>query len=149
MRRNVAEHASAGSSPDPARGQAKDDREIVGPCARAGGFCAALGRHLPAARRGGAHRGAALRVAQGAPPLPALDKPGPQPLPLPERAAPSPGAPGKKTELALALPDLPGVASTDPKKQQPPAAQPPSAKSDQSLAAAPSTAAKPAVAMPP
>src|SRR5216684_2453560 len=68
-------------------------------------------------------------------PLPALDMPAPPPLPLPELDAPAAKtAPAKKSELALALPDLPGAASS----------------SKPALAAAtPSSGAKPAVAKPP
>jgi len=67
-------------------------------------------------------------------PLPALDMPAPPPLPLPELDAPAAKtAPAKKSELALALPDLPGAASS----------------SKPALAAAtPSSTTKPAVAKP-
>jgi hypothetical protein len=77
----------------------------------------------------------------------------PAPLPLPELDLPAakPAAPAKKTDLALALPDLPGIAPTEaPKNQPPPLAQSPSAKPAQTLAAAaPSSATTPAVARPP
>ncbi|MFL5310587.1 MAG: hypothetical protein ACJ79H_09070 [Myxococcales bacterium] len=92
------------------------------------------------------------RVA-AAPSLPPLDAAALAPLPLPELELPAAktAAGTKKTDLALALPDLRGIAPTDPaKKQPPPAAQPPAGKPAQTLAAtAPSAAAKPAVATPP
>jgi len=70
-----------------------------------------------------------------APPLPALDMPAPPPLPLPELDAPAAKtAPAKKSDLALALPDVPGV---------------PSSSKPALAAATPSSGAKPAVAKPP
>ena len=85
-------------------------------------------------------------------PLPTPGLPAPQPLPLPELDLPAAktAAPAKKTGLALALPELPGIAPTDPAKKQPPPAEAPAAKPAQTIAAmAPSPAAKPAVAKPP
>jgi len=82
-------------------------------------------------------------------PLPALDMPAPPPLPLPELDAPAAKTPpAKKTELALALPDLPGAASAGAGSKQPGAAAQPSSSKPALAAATPSSAAKPAVAKP-
>src|SRR6266852_5914150 len=69
----------------------------------------------------------------------------PPPLPLPELDLPAAKPAAKKTDLALALPELPGAAAGEPGNKQPSA----STKPGQTVAAvAPSGAAKPAVAKP-
>jgi hypothetical protein len=69
----------------------------------------------------------------------------PPPLPLPELEVPGTKPAAKKTDLALALPELPGASGGEPGKKQPTA----SSKPGQTVAAvAPPSAAKPAVATP-
>ncbi len=82
--------------------------------------------------------------APGAKPGAAKEAP-PPPLPLPELDLPAAKPAAKKTDLALALPELPGAAAGEPGNKQPSA----STKPGQTVAAvAPSGAAKPAVAKP-
>jgi len=97
---------------------------------------------LPAAGKGS-------EVALALPELPApgaksgAAKEAPPPLPLPELELPGAKPAAKKTDLALALPELPGASGGDLGKKQPPA----SSKPGQTVAAvAPPSGATPAVA---
>ena len=109
------------------------------------GEAMALALPVPAAAKGS-------EVALALPELPAPGaKPGaakeapPPPLPLPELDLPGAKPAAKKTDLALALPELPGASGGEPGKKQPPA----SSKPGQTVVAvAPPAGATPAIVKP-